>query len=82
MEGLNQALRKGVKAETVVHVKLSLYCGEKCIRGGQFTTPKRLGPVGSVIWNERIWMSPNIKIKDLPKVGSVCVFGGRESSWD
>lgn len=72
VEGLNQALRKGVKPETVVRVKLSLHHGERCIRDGQFTTPKKLGPVGTVIWNERLWMDPNIKIKDLPNVSIAC----------
>ena len=70
VEGLNQALRKGIKAETVVRVRLGLYYGEKCIRSNQLTTPKTVGPVGTVIWNERIWMDPTIKLKDLPKVST------------
>ena len=68
MADMNQLGKRGIKAETLISIQLSLYYGEKCIRGNQLTTPKKLGPVGSVIWNERLWIAPNIKIKDLPKV--------------
>ena len=74
MADMNQLGKRGIKAETLISIQLSLYYGEKCIRGNQLTTPKKLGPVGSVIWNERLWIAPNIKIKDLPKV-CICVLG-------
>lgn len=72
MVDMSQLVRKGIKAETLVCVQLSLYYGEKCIRGNQSTTPKKLGPLGTVIWNERLWIAPIIKIKDLPKVCISC----------
>lgn len=72
MVDMSQLVRKGIKAETLVCIQLSLYYGGKCIRGNQLTTPKKLGPLGTVIWNERLWIAPNIKIKDLPKVCVAC----------